>query len=72
MGDEPEAMCRVCHEPMFASELGPMCRRALQSWKRVDDRWKRSFAGHPEVNPAEREFLEKHGVPPIVHAEPIP
>jgi hypothetical protein len=55
--------CPVCHKPMMDSEFGPMCRRALQSWKCVDERWKRSFAGHPEVNPAEREYLEKFGIP---------
>ena len=63
MGDLSAEGCPVCHKPMMESEFGPMCRRALQSWKHVDERWKRSFAGHPEVNPAEREYLEKHGIP---------
>ena len=64
MGDETASACPICHEPTMDSEFGPMCRRALQSWKRVEDRWKRSFAGHPEANPAEREYLEKYGPPP--------
>lgn len=62
---EPEMeYCPVCHKPMMDSEFGKMCCEALHGWKRVDDSWKHSFGGHPEVNPDEREYLEKHGMPP--------
>lgn len=65
MSDSATHPCPVCHKPMMDTEFGPMCNGALHSWKCVDERWKRSFAGHPEVNPSEREFLEKHGMPPL-------
>jgi hypothetical protein len=64
MSEQAQAPCAICHEAMFDSEFGPMCRGALASWRHVDDRWKRSFAGHPESNPNERAYLEKFGAPP--------
>ena len=64
MGETNAEDCRVCHKPMIDSEFGNMCSGALHSWKWVDDHWKRSFAGHPEVNPREREYLDKYGMPP--------
>jgi hypothetical protein len=71
MSEQAPATCPICHEQMFDSEFGPMCRRALQSWKHVDERWKRSFAGHPEVNPEERAYLEKYGTPPNAEVAPL-
>ena len=70
MGEQVSTTCPVCHEALFDSEFGPMCLRALQSWKHVDDRWKHSFAGHPEINREERHYLEKHGMPPAANAAP--
>jgi hypothetical protein len=48
---------------MMDTEFGPICRRALRSWKLVGDHWRRSFAGHPESNPGELEYLRAHGMP---------
>ena len=58
--------CRTCKQPMLETEWGPMCRRALQGWRWTDDHWRRPFAGHPESNPDEIEYLKKHGKPDSV------
>jgi len=55
--------CRICHQALLETEYGVMCRGALASWKWEVDHWRRSFAGHPEVNPDERRYLDKHGQP---------
>ena len=71
MGDPNPENCPVCHKPMMDSEFGRMCNGALHSWKQVDERWKHSFAGHPEVNSSEREYLEKYGMPPLQAASEV-
>jgi hypothetical protein len=63
MSKKPTEICPKCRQQMMETEFGPMCRRALKSWKRVDDHWRRSFGGHPETNPDEVEYLEKYGMP---------
>jgi len=63
MNEKERANCPICGEVMMDTDFGPMCWRALKSWKRVGDQWKRSFAGHPESNAAERQYLEAHGLP---------
>jgi hypothetical protein len=63
MTEKTKMACRICKLPLLETEFGVMCRGALGSWKWEVDHWRRSFAGHPEVNPDERRYLEKHGQP---------
>ena len=63
MTEKTTMACRFCKQPLFETEFGVMCRGALASWKWDVDHWRRSFAGHPEINPDERRYLQKHGQP---------
>ena len=63
MTENQAILCRYCKQPMMRTELGVMCRNALATYKWEVDHWRRSFAGHPEVNPDELRYLQRHGQP---------